>query len=226
MQYLSRLAHLSDHQRLGIATIIGTIVMLGLPRSILADTRLIASWDIGASMSLLLAWLTMAGANANATKLSTHDKRQSSAAILWLVSLAALASLLTLTFLFKIPTNTHPLEKGLHIGLSVLGLMVSWLLIHTRFAFHYAHRYYVSGGPNKSKEIGGLAFPGGKEPDYLDFAYFSFVIGMTSQVSDVAVTSRIMRRLTLMHGLLAFAFNMAVLALGINILASIIQNQK
>lgn len=219
---MTRLGQLSDHQRLSIAIAVAMAVMLGLPGSVLADTRLIASWDIGASVSLLLAWLTMSGADATATKRSTHDKRQSSTTILWLVSLAALASLMTLIFLFKIKTNTSTLEKSVHIGLSVLALMASWLLIHTRFAFHYAHRYYVSGGPNNTKEIGGLAFPGGKEPDYLDFAYFSFVIGMTSQVSDVAVTSRIMRRLSLMHGLLSFAFNMAILALSINIVASLI----
>lgn len=219
---MTLLGQLSDHQRLSIAIIAGTAVMLGLPGSILTDTRLIASWDMGASVSLLLAWLTMSGADANATKRSTHDKRQSSTAILWLVSLAALASLMALIFLFKTETNTGPLEKAVHIGLSILALIASWLLIHTRFAFHYAHRYYVSGGPNNSKEIGGLNFPGGNEPDYLDFAYFSFIIGMTSQVSDVAVTSRIMRRLALMHGLLSFAFNMVILALSINIVASLI----
>ncbi|MDR3391745.1 MAG: DUF1345 domain-containing protein [Sulfuriferula sp.] len=222
MRLLVTLGHLSDHQRVSIAIIAGAAVMLGLPGSILTDTRLIAGWDAGAGVSLLLAWLTMSDADAQATKRSTHDKRQSSTAILWLVTLAALASVLTLIFLFKTETNADPLEKSIHIGLSVLALMTSWLLIHTRFAFHYAHRYYVSGGPHHIKEIGGLDFPGDNEPDYLDFAYFSFVIGMTSQVSDVAVTSRTMRRLTLMHSLLAFAFNMAVLALSINIVASII----
>ena len=222
MQSITALRNLSDHQRVSIAIIAGAAVMLGLPGSVLADTRLIAGWDAGASMSLLLAWLTMAGADAQTTKRSTHDKKQSSTAILWLVTLAALASLLTLIFLYKTETNAGSLEKAVHIGLSVLALMLSWLLIHTRFAFHYAHRYYVSGGPRNTKEIGGLDFPGENEPDYLDFAYFSFVIGMTSQVSDVAVTSRIMRRLTLMHGMLSFAFNMAVLALSINIVASII----
>jgi uncharacterized membrane protein len=222
MRLLVTLGHLSDHQRVSIAIIAGAAVMLGLPASVSSDTRLIAGWDAGAGVSLLLAWLTMSGADAQATKRSTHDKRQSSTAILWLVTLTALASVLTLIFLFKTETNADPLEKSIHIGLSVLALIASWLLIHTRFAFHYAHRYYVSGGPRHIKEIGGLDFPGDNEPDYLDFAYFSFVIGMTSQVSDVAVTSRSMRRLTLMHSLLAFAFNMAVLALSINIVASII----
>lgn len=221
-RFFVRLAHLTDHQRLAITVITGAAVMVALPPEIRADTRMITSWDIGIAVSLLLAWLTMKGSNAHSTKRSTHDKRQSSTAILWLVSLAALASIFSLIFLFKADSQASGLVKAAHIGLSVLALMLSWLLIHTRFAFHYAHRYYVSGGPNNTEELGGLTFPGGNEPDYLDFAYFSFVIGMTSQVSDVVVTSRIMRRLALMHGILAFTFNMAILALSINIVASLI----
>jgi uncharacterized membrane protein len=136
--------------------------------------------------------------------------------------LAALASLMALTFLFKANENVSELAKIAHVGLSVIALATSWLLIHTRYAFHYAHRYYVSGGSKHNKILGGLSFPGDNPPDYFDFAYFSFVIGMTSQVSDVAITSRVMRRITLIHGLLSFAFNMGVLALSINIVASMI----
>jgi uncharacterized membrane protein len=88
------------------------------------------------------------------------------------------------------------------------------------FAFHYARRYY-DPARQEGTESAGLVFPGKREPDYLDFAYYSFVVGMTSQVSDVVVTSRRMRRLTLVHGFLAFVFNIAVLALSINILASL-----
>jgi uncharacterized membrane protein len=98
----------------------------------------------------------------------------------------------------------------------------SWALIHTIYAFHYAHRYYRDEKHNPSQQAGGLAFPGGADPDYMDFAYYSFVVGMTSQVSDVQVLSPKMRRLTLIHGVLAFIFNIAVLALSLNIIASAI----
>ncbi len=214
--------NLSDFQRLIIAVVAGLLVFFGLPNSILLDTRIIASWDTAASTSLLLAWVTMAGADAVATQNSTLNKRQSSSGILALVTLVALASLMALIFLFKTNDNVSGLAKVTHVGLSVMALATSWLLIHTRYAFHYAHRYYVSGGGKNSKILGGLDFPGGNPPDYFDFAYFSFVIGMTSQVSDVAITSRVMRRITLIHGLLSFAFNMGVLALSINIVASMI----
>ncbi|MFA5172359.1 MAG: DUF1345 domain-containing protein [Sulfuriferula sp.] len=213
--------NLSDFQRLTIAIVAGLLIFFALPDRILLDTRIIASWDAAASTSLLLAWVTMAGADAVATQNSTLNKRQSSSGILALVTLTALASLMALTFLFKANDNVSGLAKITHVGLSVIALATSWLLIHTRYAFHYAHRYYVSGGRH-SKALGGLTFPGGNPPDYFDFAYFSFVIGMTSQVSDVAITSRVMRRITLIHGLLSFAFNMGVLALSINIVASMI----
>jgi len=89
------------------------------------------------------------------------------------------------------------------------------------FAFHYARRYYHDEEHTAAQE-GGLEFPGGLDPDYWDFAYYAFVVGMTSQVSDVRVLSTRMRKLTLVHGVLAFIFNVVVLALSINIIASAI----
>src|SRR5438552_1742342 len=95
----------------------------------------------------------------------------------------------------------------------------TWVLIRAGFAFHCARRDYLDE-LQQPRSSGGLAFPGGADPDYLDFAYYSFVVGMTSQVSDVQVTSAAMRRMTLVHGVLAFIFNIAVLALSINTIAS------
>ena len=93
-------------------------------------------------------------------------------------------------------------------------------MIQTLFAFHYARHYYAKHRRAKGLELGGLRFPGEQPPDYLDFAYYAFVVGMTSQVSDVTVTVRSMRRLTLIHGVLSFIFNIAILAMSINIIAS------
>ena len=103
---------------------------------------------------------------------------------------------------------------------AVTGMMVSWILVHTVFTFHYAHMYYFK---EKDDTPGGeaLAFPGSEKPDYLDFAYFSFVIGMTFQVSDVEIASRIVRRTALAHSLLAFALNTFVVALTINMIAGL-----
>ena len=109
-----------------------------------------------------------------------------------------------------------------HLALSMLALALSWLLMQTIFAFRYAHLYYqeeLRGQPHGA----GLDFPGKLPPDYFDFLYYAHVVGMTSQVSDVVVTSRQMRRLTLMHSVSAFGFNMLVLALSINVMAGAIQ---
>ena len=216
-----RIKQLNVRHRVALACMVGGTVFLLLFPIAVPQTRAIASWDAASGVYLLLAWITMAGADAEATRHSTHYG-QSSRAMMLMVLGAACISVAALAFMYKSGHGLPVWEKIMHFALSFLALGFSWLLVHTRFAFHYAHRYYVGGRGLRAAQTGGLAFPGGREPDYLDFAYFSFVIGMTSQVSDVAVASRSMRRLALMHGLLSFGFNVAVLALSVNILASLI----
>ena len=213
---------LNVHHRLGLAALMAAVTYLRLMDWSNA-MRLLTCWDAGAGTYLLLSWLTMAGADGETTRVSTQTLRQSGIAVMWVVLTAALTSVGSLSFLFKAAQGESPRFLLLHVGLTFLALGFSWLLIHTRFAFHYAHCYYnASQLQQRSQTDGGLDFPGEREPDYLDFAYFSFVIGMTSQVSDVIVTSRAMRRLILMHGLLAFGFNVVVVALSVNIFASLI----
>ena len=109
----------------------------------------------------------------------------------------------------------------IHLLLTLLTVIFSWTLVHTVFGFRYAHAFYGdSGDPGVQRHAGGLIFPGDRPPDYFDFAYFSFVVGMTCQVSDVQITSRRMRRLTLVHSILSFGFNTIILALVINIAVS------
>jgi len=122
----------------------------------------------------------------------------------------------------KTGTTTSGNLLALHLTLTVLTIVGSWLLVHTIFALHYAHAYYQPAASSKDGDAGGLDFPSDWEPDYWDFMYFSFVIGMTSQVSDVEVNSRVMRRLALLHGILSFFFNTAILAMSINIIAGLI----
>lgn len=193
----------------------------GLLTNLSFAMRALCSWDVGAGTYLFLAWFTIAGANSDTTRTSTQTMRQSDNTVLLGVLLAAVISAASLVFLFKSAQAESAGWLLVHVSLTFLALGFSWFLIHTRFAFHYAHRYY--NVPNSEIEIGsGLIFPGHREPDYLDFAYFSMVIGMTSQVSDVIVTSRRMRRLVLMHGVLSFGFNVIVVALSVNIFASLI----
>jgi uncharacterized membrane protein len=139
------------------------------------------------------------------------------------VVVAAFISLIAIILLMQhIP---HKSKEGLSrdIIISVASVLSSWALIHTLFTLHYAHVFYRDEVTAIKYKGQGLIFPEESEPDYLDFAYFAFVIGMTFQVSDVQVTSRRIRRLVLIHGLLSFIFNTAIVALSINIIAGVIQ---
>jgi uncharacterized membrane protein len=124
--------------------------------------------------------------------------------------------------------------EALQIALTLVAVVASWLIVHTMFCLRYAHLYYSPSDISKTEPSGGLDFPiqnqsdqqSGQQPDYqpdyLDFAYFSFVVGMTAQVSDVEVTSRSLRRLVLLHSLLSFAFNTIVIALTVNIVSQLL----
>lgn len=131
------------------------------------------------------------------------------------VLVSSFASMFTVLLLML---SAGKLETG-NIILSISGMITSWVLVHTIFTFHYAHLYYskVNGNPT----VSGLDFPSEKKPDYIDFAYFSFVIGMTFQVSDVQVNNHLIRRTVLAHSLLAFVLNTFVVALTINFIAGL-----
>lgn len=211
---------LNVHHRLTLAGLLAALTY-GLLTHLSFAMRALCAWDVGAGTYLLLAWLTISGANSDITRTSTQTLRQSGNAVLSGVLLAAVISAASLVFLFKSAQAESAGWLLVHVSLTFLALGFSWFLIHTRFAFHYAHRYY-NVRESEIETGGGLKFPGDREPDYLDFAYFSLVIGMTSQVSDVLVTSLRMRRLVLMHGVLSFGFNVIVVALSVNIFASLI----
>ena len=122
--------------------------------------------------------------------------------------------------LLMISKNGSSRHEVITVIISISGMMVSWLMVHTIFTFHYAHLYYFKK-KDDTKTGEALEFPKEKKPDYLDFAYFAFVIGMTFQVSDVAINSRKVRRTALAHGLLSFALNTFVVALTINLIAGL-----
>ncbi len=202
---------------------ISTLAYILLPSWMLLPTRIIVTWDIGVVCFLSLAWSIINTANPKQMRRSAQRQDESRLTILILVVAAACASLLAIGFMLKGSKNIPEWVLTLHIALAVLTVVVSWLLTHTMFALYYAHLYYrndrESGTEGNAK---GLDFPEEKQPDYWDFLYFSLVIGMTCQVSDVQVTSRSMRRLALMHGVLTFFFNTVILALSINIVAGLL----
>jgi len=185
-------------------------------------TSLLIAWDAGVSIYLAMAWTVIARADTAMTRARMRSQDQGAFVIFLAVVTAACASVVAIALMIaEVTKDASVWFRSWHLILAVLALTLSWLLIHTLFGFHYARRYYTHSR-DPDCEPKGLAFPGGQEPDFLDFAYFSFVVGMTSQTSDVAVTGRHMRRLTLIHGFLSFVFNIAILAMAINIIAGVI----
>ena len=141
-------------------------------------------------------------------------------AISLIVLLSVCLSIGGILIIFR--NNNNLVHQQLHTLFCMLGVAFSWVLLHTTFTLRYAHIYYTQTITDKHQHDGGLKFPGDLEsPDYLDFAYFSFVIGMTFQVSDVEVVLPRMRRLVLVHSLISFIFNTIIVALTINTIADI-----
>lgn len=215
------IVRLRASHRLAISVVAGVAAFLVASAFVAFKTRTLIAWDIGASIYLGLAWAVIAKADAAMTRARMRTQDQGAFVIFLTVVTSACASFVAIALVIADVKDAPMLQRTSHLGLAVLALALSWLLIQTLFGFHYAHRYYTHTR-DPDCEPKGLAFPGGRDPDFLDFAYFSFVVGMTSQTSDVAVTERHMRRLTLIHGFLSFVFNIAILAMAINIIADAI----
>ena len=186
-----------------------------------APIRLIAAWN-AASLVFLVSTIVMAlGASPEAVRRRARFMDQGAAIVLLLTLIGVAACLLTIITASK-EVKIFAGSKELAAVMVATTVILTWLVLQCSFALHYAHRYY--GDPNDDGEdTGGLEFPGENKPDYLDFAYFSFVLGMTFQVSDVTIHDRGLRRLALLHGMLSFFFSTVIVALTINLLAGLAQ---
>ncbi|HWF94476.1 MAG TPA: DUF1345 domain-containing protein [Xanthobacteraceae bacterium] len=203
--------------RLFIAALIGVVVIALCPSDWRIATRLLAGWDVGIVLYLALALRMMAVAEVRHIRLRARSQDEGQFTILALTAAAALASLGAIVALLGSSDANH--REPMHLLLGILTILLSWTFTHIMFALHYAHEFYDENGGKG----GGLIFPGDlHEPDYWDFVYFSFVIGMTSQVSDVAITCRPIRHTVSAHGIISFIFNVTLLALTVNIAASAI----
>ena len=212
---------LTATQRLSLTLLVGAISFAVTQPWLMLHTRLLIAWNAGTLTYLTFCWLAVGRADAHMTRVRAQLYDQTAYVIFLLVVVASSASIVAIGFLVGDAKQLPFAERAARLSLSICALLLSWLLIHTLFAFHYARCYYWREEPSK-EHIRGLRFPGQSEPDYLDFVYYSFVVGMTSQVSDVAVVARHMRRITLIHGVLSFVFNIAILAMSINIIGGMI----
>lgn len=182
-------------------------------------TRSILGWDAGAAAFLALAMILFASRAPGQMAADAEAQEEGQWTVFWVMLLGTVFSFGALSGEFSGLKDMPGYERGLHVALVGATLLLSWLLAHTVFAFRYAHEYYDLDGQGKLK--GGLQFPSNDQPDYFDLLYFSVVIGMTFQVSDVQVTSRTLRRLAALHGLVSFLFNTVIVALTVNIVAGL-----
>lgn len=197
---------------IGVGIAVGTVAV-GLPLT----SRLLVAWDVAIATHLvLIVWMILG---------SSHDDLQARAdredvGAPFVLTLAVLASLASLVAIgvelhgIKSAKGASTVERFVLVGATIL---LSWTFTQIMFGLHYAHDYYVGKEDRK-----GLDFPGKTPPDYWDFLYFSFTIGAAAQTSDVEISSPRMRRFALGHTIVAFLFNMGILALAVNVGAGLL----
>src|SRR5947208_6696533 len=197
-----------------ISMAIGAVAFFLLPDSLRLVTRLLVGWDVFAALYLALVYIMMLRCGVAHIRRDAVLQDDGRFLILLVTALGAFASIAAIVFELGSSNRSAP-----QLTLATVTIALSWAAVHTTFALHYAHDYYRGAKP------GGLQFPSGDQhdhADYWDFVYFSFVIGMTAQVSDVGITDKTIRRTATAHGIISFVFNTALLALMVNIAASAI----
>lgn len=206
-------------QKLFICLIIAVIVYFIVEiKNIDILTHIMIGWDTFSVCMIVMTWITFFITTAKQIRIQSKVQDPNRSIIFIIILICTLASFLTV--LLMIVTKKSGESGGSwRLFIAVAGMLFSWLLIHTSFTLRYAHIFYGDHKTNPNTHAGGLEFPGDSLPDYLDFAYYSFVLGMTFQVSDIQITSKRFRRLALLHGLISFIFDTTMIALTINILA-------
>jgi uncharacterized membrane protein len=197
-----------------ISIAVGIVAFFLLPGSLRLVTRLLIGWDIFVALYLVLVYVMVLRSGLTHIRRNAVLQDDGRFLILLVVAAGAFASIAAIVFELD---ATH--RGTLQLSLATVTIALSWAAVHTVFALHYAHEYYRGSKP------GGLQFPSGDQhehADYWDFVYFSFVIGMTAQVSDVGITDRTIRRTATVHGIISFVYNTALVALMVNIAASAI----
>ncbi len=221
MNYLKRQYHYDPRYRLSIAIGSSLLVALLLPHSWRLPLRTIVCWDVGAIVFMGLAVVMMNRSDHHIMRRRAEINNESRWRILLGGAIGSGISLLAIVYMLKDAKQLEPKFLALHVGLAALTLACSWFLVHTMFALHYAHDYYVALIRHPDAPA-SLEFPTEDNPDYWDFMYFSFVLGMTAQVADVDINSRRFRKLCTLHGILAFYFNTVIVAMSINLIAGLI----
>lgn len=215
----SLLSHLDSKTRLVLSIMTGMGVFLLLPDSVHLDLHILIAWISGVLCFLTLVVLMMCSATPQKTRYRSLRQEAQHLAVFLLVVMTACTSIFAIG-LIQANANTKdmpPILVTIEVALSLVAVVCSWFLTHTAFALHYATCYYRPDYTEELGYVGGLDFPGEEMPDYWDFMYFSFTIGMTAQTSDVSIPSLSLRKVAIAHGIVSFFFYVVILASSVNI---------
>lgn len=192
----------------------GVLLARGTP----VEMSLVMTWNVFALLALLLTWAAILTLEPREIHALAQVEDPGRGASLVLVLLGAGAALLAVLLLLNASAGLHGAERTRAIGVALSAVALAWLLIHTVFTLRYAHLYHERPAAETPIEFPGLE----GLPDYLDFAYFAFVIGMTAQTADVNIHDQRVRRFALLHGVIAFVYNTAIVAMSIGLVSTLL----
>jgi uncharacterized membrane protein len=208
-------------QRIALSVCVTAIVYFIIPANLSGLIAGMLLWDVFSLCYLILSWIVFAKRTVPEIRQNAKKDDGSAIFVFLLIIISSLASMITVLLLMLSQREASSAD-ALYLPVAIGDILFSWTMVHTIYIFHYAHMYYNDDKNNPDKDAYGLEFPNkDPKPNYIDFAYFSFVIGCTFQVSDVEISSPKIRRVVLFHGLLSFALNTFVVALTINLIAGL-----
>ena len=206
--------------RIMLSLAISAIAFFIIPSTVTGLIAIMLLWDVFSACYLILSWIVLVKRPVPEIRRWAKKDDGSVVFVFLLIVVSSLASMFTI-LLLMISQKDASSKNNMYLPLAIAGMMLSWTMVHSIYTFHYAHMYYDDDDVNPGKDAYGLEFPGNAKPTYIDFAYFSFVIGCTFQVSDIEISSPKIRRVVLSHGLLSFVLNTFVVALTINLIAGL-----
>jgi uncharacterized membrane protein len=207
--------------RLFIAVALSVIAYFITPNMKSDILRALIAWNVGTWSEIIMTWAIILSSNSRTTKVRAAGNDPGRFFVHVIVLLSAAISLLASIVLMR-EHEAKAAHQALWWIVCLAGVGGSWVLNHTSWTLRYARMYYRRTRRNGEDRIaGGLVFPGDQEPDDLDFAYFAFTIGSCFQTSDIAITSRSIRRVAIIHAIQSFAYNTTVIAFMLNAIFSL-----
>jgi uncharacterized membrane protein len=211
--------HAPALRRFAVAAVLGLIVFLALWRFLTWELSVLGGWDAAAVVILATVGPIVLGADGDRTEHLAMREDETRATTSVLLIGASVASLLAVGFVLGQAGREAGGLRVLLVGVATVTVLLSWTLVNTVFTLRYAHLYFSA--PPTAVDFGNGVR--GEQPDYRDFAYLAFTIGMTYQVSDTALRDRQIRRTVLLHALLSYLFGVVIVAAGINLVAGLVR---